>query len=95
MYFTTEKERNIMMKINYQTEILENYVNKEKSSKKIENKLMTLIEENKKEIRKMNTYSDKKTQTKGKRDSVKGPQDLLHDNNSTSSLYSPDHQRLV
>ena len=56
-----------MMKISHWTEILENYVNKEKSSKKIGNKLVTFIKENKNEIKKMNTYSDKKTQTKEER----------------------------
>ena len=71
MYFVTEKERNIIIKINYWTEILENYVNKEKSLKKIKSKLVTFIKENKKEIKKMNTYSDKKTQTEEERDSVK------------------------
>ena len=95
MYFTTGQEKNIMMKISYWTEILNNYVNKEKPSRKTENNLVTLIENNKKEIRKMNTYSDKETQTEEERDSVKGPQDFSHDNNSTSSLYPPDHWGLT
>ena len=60
MYFATRKERNIMMEISYQTEILENYVNKKKSSRKADNKLVTFIKENKKEIKKMDTYSNKK-----------------------------------
>ena len=45
-----------MMEISYWTEILEEYVNKEKLLEKIESKLVTLIKENKKEIKKMNTY---------------------------------------
>ena len=61
MYFVIRKEKNIIIKISYQTKILKNYVNKEKSLEKIENKLVIFIKENKKEIRKMNIYSDKKT----------------------------------
>ena len=49
------------MKISYQTKTLETYVNKEKPSEKVENKFVIFIKENKKEIRKMNTYSDKET----------------------------------
>ena len=49
------------MKINYWTEILKNYVNKEKSLEKVKSKLVTFIKENKEEIRKMDTYSDKET----------------------------------
>ena len=59
MYFVTRKERNIIIKINYQTEILENYVNKRKSLEKVESKLVTFIKENKEEIKKMNTYLKK------------------------------------
>ena len=59
MYFVTEKERNIIMEINYWTEILNNYVNKKKSSRKVGSKLITFIKENKEEIKKMDTYSDK------------------------------------
>ena len=91
IHFTTGKQRNIMMKINYQTEILENYINKEKSSGKIESKLVTFIEENKKEIKNMNTYLNKEIQIKKERDSVKNS----HDNSSTNSLYPPDHQGLT
>ena len=91
MYFTTEKQRNIIMEISYWTEILENYVNKEKSSGKTGNKLVTLIKENKKEIKKMDIYLNKEIQTKEERDSMKDP----HDNSSTSSLYSPDHWGLT
>ena len=61
MYFTTKKERNIIMEINHQTEILKDYVDKEKPSEKIENKLVTFIKENKEEIKKMDTYSNKET----------------------------------
>ena len=39
----------------------------------------------------MDTYSDKETQTGRERDSV----NLLHDNSSTNSLYSPDHWGLM
>ena len=60
MYFVTREQRNIIMEISYQTEILKNYVNKEKPSGKTENKLVTLIKENKKEIKKMDIYLDKK-----------------------------------
>ena len=59
MYFTTGKQKNIMMKISHWTEILENYVDKEKPSGKTGSELVTFIEENKKEIKKMNTYLDK------------------------------------
>ena len=59
MYFVTGKEKNIIIEISYWTKILENYVNKKKSSKKTRNRLITFIKENKEEIRKMNTYSDK------------------------------------
>ena len=95
MYFVTKKERNIIMKINYWTKILENYVNKEKLLRKVGNKLVTFIKENKKEIKKMDIYSDKETQIEGEGDSVKGPQDFLHDNSSASSLYPPDHWGLI
>ena len=91
MYFTTEKEKNIIMKINYQTEILKDYVNKEKPSGKVGNKLVILIKENKEEIKKMNIYSDKEIQIEEERDNVKDPSDFLHDNSFTSSLYPPDH----
>ena len=80
-----------MMKINYWTGILEDYINKEKPLKKTESKLVTFIKENKKKIKRMDTYSDKETQTEKERDSVKGPRDFLHDNSFTNSLYSPDH----
>ena len=60
------------MKISYQTKILKDYVNKEKSLEKVGNKLVTLIKENKKEIRKMNTYLNKETQTKRERNSIEG-----------------------
>ena len=91
MYFTTEKEKNIIMEINYWTEILKNYVNKEKSSEKIKNKLVTFIKENKEEIKKMNTYLDKKIQIKEERNDVKDLQDFLYNNSSTNSLYPLDH----
>ena len=39
----------------------------------------------------MNTYFDKKTQTRKEENSVKDLRDFLHDNNSTNSLYSPNH----
>ena len=95
MYFVTEKEKNIMMEISYWTEILKDYVNKEKSLEKVENKFVTLIKENKEEIKKIDIYSDKETQIEGEKDSVKDPQDLSHDNSSTSSLYPPDHWGLT
>ena len=95
MYFTTRKERNIIMEISYWTEILKNYVNKEKPLEKTENKLVTFIKENKEEIRKMDTYSNKKTQTEEERDNVKDLQNFLHDNSSVSSLYPPDHWGLT
>ena len=95
MYFVTGKERNIIMKISYQTKILENYVNKEKSLEKTENKLVTFIKENRKKIRKMNTYSNKKTQTEKEKNSIKDLRNFLHDNSSTNSLYPPDHWRLT
>ena len=71
MYFVTEKEKDIMIKISYWTKILKNYVNKEKPSRKTESKLVTLIKENKEEIKKINTYSDKETQTEKKRGNIK------------------------
>ena len=57
----TRKERNIMIEINYWTEILKNYVNKEKSLRKVKSKLVIFIKKNKEEIKKMDTYLDKKT----------------------------------
>ena len=91
MYFVTGKERNIIMKISHWTKILENYVNKGKPLRKVENKLIIFIKENKKEIRKMNIYSDKETQIEEEESSVEGLQDFSHDNSSISSLYSSDH----
>ena len=52
---------------------------------------MTLIKENKEEIKKMDTYSDKETQIEKERDNIKDPRDFSHDNSSTNSLYSSDH----
>ena len=95
MYFVTKKEKDIMMKISYWTKVLKDYVNKEKPSGKIESKLITLIEENKEDIRKMDTYSDKEIQTKKEESNVKSLQDFLHDNSSTNNLYLPDHWGLV
>ena len=95
MYFVTKKERNIIIKISYQIEILEKYVNKKKSLRKTKNKLVIFIKENKKEIKKMNTYSDKKTQIKEERDNVKDLRDFLHDNNLMNSLYPSDHWGLT
>ena len=91
MYFAIKKEKDIMTEISYWTKILENYVNKEKLLGKVGSKLVTLIEENKKEIKKMNTYSDKETQTEEEGSSVEDLQDFSHDNSSTNSLYPPDH----
>ena len=91
MYFVTDKEKDIMIEISYQIRILEDYVNKEKSLRKTKNKLVTLIKENKKEIKKMNTYSDKETQTRKEEGNVEDLRNLLHDNSSVSSLYLSDH----
>ena len=49
------------MKISYWTKILKNYINKEKSLGKVKNKLVTFVKENKEEIKKIDTYSDKET----------------------------------
>ena len=87
IYFVTEKEKNIIMEISYWTKILENYVNKGKPSEKVGNKLVIFIKENKKDIKKMDTYSDKKTQTEKEKSNVKDLRDFSHDNSSTSSLY--------
>ena len=59
MCFTTEKERDIITKINYWTKLLEDYINKETLSEKIGNKLLTVIKEKKMKIKKMDTYTDK------------------------------------
>ena len=83
------------MEISYQTEILKNYVSKRKSLEKTRNKLVIFIKENKEEIRKINTYLDKKTQTKEERNNVKDLQDFLHDNSSVNSLYLLDHWGLT
>ena len=91
MYFVTEKEKNIIMEISYWIEILENYVNKRKPSEKVESRLVTFVEENKKEIKKMDIYFDKETQTEKEGGNVKDLQDFLHDNSFTNSLYSLDH----
>ena len=95
MYFVTGKEKNIIMKISYWTKILKDYVNKKKSLEKVENKLMTFIKKNKKKIKKINTYSDKETQTEKERGNVKDLRNFLHDNSFTNSLYPPDHWRLT
>ena len=91
MYFTIEKQRNLIMEISYWTKILEKYVNKEKSLEKAESKLVTFVEENKKEIKKINIYWNKEVQIEGEGDSVEDS----HDNSSTSSLYPPDHWGLT
>ena len=91
MYFVTKEEKNVITKISYWTGILKDYVNKEKSLRKTENKLVILIKKNKEKIKKMNTYLNKKTQTKKEENSVKDLRNSLHDNSFTSSLYPPDH----
>ena len=95
MYFTIRKEREIMIEISYWIGILENYVSKKKPSGKIENKLVTFIKKNKEEIRKINTYSDKKTQIEKERDNVEDLRNFLYDNSSTNNLYPPDHWGLT
>ena len=85
MYFANEKENKIMKEISHYITMLEDYVNKKKTSKKTENKLISLIKENKKTIRRMDTYLNTETQTEGERNSVKD----LQDNSSESSLYPP------
>ena len=52
---------------------------------------MTLIKENKKKIKRINTYSNKETQTKEERNNIKDLQDFLHNNSFTSNLYSLDY----
>ena len=91
MYFVTEKEKDIIIKINYWTRILKDYVNKEKLLEKVESKLITFIKENKEEIKKMNIYLDKETQVEKEKSSIKDLYNFLHNNNSTNSLYLPDH----
>ena len=95
MYFVIDKEKNIILEINYWTKILEDYVNKEKSLEKTKNKLIIFIKENKKEIKKINTYSNKKTQTKKEENNVEDLQNFLHNNNSTNSLYSLNYWGLT
>ena len=61
MYFVTRKEKSIIKKISYWTKILKDYVNKKKSLKKVKNRLIILIKENKERIKKINIYLNKKT----------------------------------
>ena len=68
--------------------MLENYVKKERPSKKSENKLIETIIKNQKTIRNMNTYYNQETQTK-ERDNVESLSSSLQDNSSTNSLYLP------
>ena len=91
MYFVTRKQKNIIMKISHWTEILKDYVNKERPSGKTGSKLVTFIKENKKEIRKMDIYLNREVQTEEERDSIKNS----HDNSSTNSLYPPNHWGLT
>ena len=51
--------------------MLKDYINKKKSLEKIKNKLVTFIKENKEEIKKRNTYSNKETQIKKEKSNIK------------------------
>ena len=55
---------------------MKDYVNKEKVTKKTESNLLKLIKNNRKEIKKINIYSDTETQTIQEKSSVKGPHNL-------------------
>ena len=69
---------------------MKDYVKKERSSKKNENKLVKIVIKNQETIRNMNIYYDQETQTE-EEDSIKNLSSSLQDNSSTNSLYSSRH----
>ena len=71
--------------------MLKDYVQKERSLRKNENKLMKTVLTNQETIQNMNTYHDQETQIKEEESNVKNPSSSSQDNSFTNNLYPPRH----
>ena len=71
--------------------MLENYVQKERSSRKNENKLVETVLTNQEAIQNMNTYYDQEIQTEEEKSSVRNPSSSSQNNSFTNDLYPLEH----